>query len=58
MSGNHGGKNFACPLGLAPLKGTGYESCNAALLGPGLFGGGFFGGGNSMSADPMGASTG
>jgi hypothetical protein len=58
--GNHGGKDFACPLGYAPLKGTGYDDCNAALLGPGLFGGGFFGGGltTPKSSDPMGASTG
>jgi hypothetical protein len=58
--GNHGGKDFACPLGYMPLKGTGYDDCNAALLGPGLFGGGFFGGGSitPTSSDPMGASTG
>jgi hypothetical protein len=56
--GNHGGKAFACPLGFALLKGTGYDDCAGLTLGPGLFGGGFFGGGTVKSSDPMGASTG
>ena len=41
MPGSYAGKTFACPLGYEPLKGTGYEHCDAPDIGvPGLFGGG------------------
>jgi hypothetical protein len=49
-AGEHGGKNFTCPLGAASLKGTGIDDCGDSLL-LGGFGIG------SMS-DDSGASTG
>jgi hypothetical protein len=56
--GNFGGKDFTCPLGFAPLMGTGFDDCSAN--GVGVFGGifgGLFGGG-MQPMDQYGASTG
>jgi hypothetical protein len=51
--GEHGGKNFTCPLGPASLAGTGIDNCAGTVLLPG----GIFGGnGNDRAA--YGASTG
>jgi hypothetical protein len=50
--GRHGDKDFACPLGIKPLAGTGFDDCSASLISPG---------GLSSLFDrdkPYGASTG
>jgi Putative metal-binding motif len=55
-AGNHGGKMFACPLGVDPLKGTGYDECDMDSAIPGGGFGGLFGGGGEK--ETYGASTG
>lgn len=50
--GRHGDKDFACPLGTAPLTGTGFDSCRDSLITPTGFPG--FGG----DTENYGASTG
>jgi hypothetical protein len=55
-AGSHGGKTFDCPLGMEPLEGTGYETCNPNTLVTGGFLGALFGG-NARSKN-YGAATG